>query len=791
MKRVITYGLIFFLLLSLNATELKANTLYGDETQVITESVLSRDAILLDEIKQPDDLNNVSYVNDHYNYAKLLQYSLYFYDANMCGKEVSSKGLLSWRGNCHTYDGTTYTRKDGSQVYVDLTGGFHDAGDHVKFGLPQAYSAFILGMSYDTDKMAYENTSQTGHLRTITTQFADYLVKCTVLSRDGNNVEAFCCQVGQGGGGYDHGYWGAPEKQPNTNRPIYFTDDNAPSTDIVSLSAAALAMQYKNFGGDKYLQTSKKLFSYAKNHKKAVNITANGFYTSSGWEDDYALAAILLYRITGEQQYLSEFNATISGSNGANSGNAQKPYWPLGWDNVGPAVAYYNGNAQALNMVMTQIPNKNSSGDNYFCVDDWGSARYDTSMQYVGLLYDKMKNTNQYTSWAENQMKYLLGNNSSNRCYVVGYSNQSVRYPHHRASSGYDGGPREESGVRSNVLLGALVGGPTSSGYYVDSATNYQCNEVAIDYNATLVASAAALYNMYRTDSLTQYIDSQYYSEMFIRLNGYCVQETTTGINVGVAYTSNLENVKFRWLSYNLNTKKWETVSDWKTGNWITWKPEKGEYWLRVEAKSENATANYTQTISIKNDYKYGYVSFNGYCIQKKDNGINVGISYNSNCNNLQFRWLSYNLSTKKWETISGWKSGNWITWKPDKGQYWLRVEVKTPQGKVYNYTQVYTSDKDYNTSKISLNDYCVIYRETGIDVGVVYKSNSAVRFRWLVYNTDTKKWELIRDWTTGNWITWKPNKGSYWLRVEAVNADGSTNNFTKVFNVQKDYNVK
>ncbi|MBO4523174.1 MAG: glycoside hydrolase family 9 protein, partial [Ruminococcus sp.] len=36
------------------------------------------------------------------NYAKLLQYSLYFYDANMCGN--NSDCALSWRGNCHTND---------------------------------------------------------------------------------------------------------------------------------------------------------------------------------------------------------------------------------------------------------------------------------------------------------------------------------------------------------------------------------------------------------------------------------------------------------------------------------------------------------------------------------------------------------------------------------------------------------------------------------------------------------------------------------------------------------------
>ena len=67
----------------------------------------------------------------HDNYAKLLQQSLFLYDANMCGKKVDDTSLLTWRGNCHTSD--------------EVDGGFHDAGDHAMFGLPQGFTASTLG----------------------------------------------------------------------------------------------------------------------------------------------------------------------------------------------------------------------------------------------------------------------------------------------------------------------------------------------------------------------------------------------------------------------------------------------------------------------------------------------------------------------------------------------------------------------------------------------------------------------------------------------------------------------
>ena len=312
-------------------------------------------------------------------------------------------------------------------------------------------------------------------------------------------MEAYCVQVGNGGGGYDHGYWGAPEAQPQSNRTAYFSSDSAPHTDVVSLSAAALAMQYKNFGGDKYLKTAEMLFAYAKNHNKSVGTTSGSFYVSSNWEDDYCLAALLLYQITGNTSYLSEYNQY------KNADAAMKPYWPLGWDNVGPAVAYYDGNSSKIASLMG-ISDGNSTYGGYRCVSNWGSARYNTSMQYTGLLYDKMTSIETYRGWSEGQMKYLLGNNAAKQCFVIGYNAYGPKYPHHRAASGYTGKDQGTT-AQKNMLIGALVGGQKIDGSYVDSASDYVCNEVAIDYNATLVAAAAAIYEKYTSDTEHQYID--------------------------------------------------------------------------------------------------------------------------------------------------------------------------------------------------------------------------------------------------------------------------------------------
>ena len=130
-----------------------------------------------------------------FNYAKALQESLYFYDANMCGN-LEGTCTLSWRGNCHTYDKNVTYIKNGKTYNVDASGGFHDAGDHVKFGLPQGYAASMLGMSYYQFKDAFDELGQKEHLKKITDYFCDYFKRCTVY--EGDQVIAFCYQVGDG-----------------------------------------------------------------------------------------------------------------------------------------------------------------------------------------------------------------------------------------------------------------------------------------------------------------------------------------------------------------------------------------------------------------------------------------------------------------------------------------------------------------------------------------------------------------------------------------------------------------
>lgn len=320
------------------------------------------------------------------NFAKALQMSLYFYDANKCGSGITG-GNLEWRGDCHTEDaavplkpmGEDYKGTNLSQEFIDahrdildpdgdgtidVAGGMHDAGDHVKFCLPGSYAASTLGWGYYEFRDAYVDSGQQWHIEDILHWFNDYYLKCTYFDENGD-ILAFCYQVGEGD--IDHNYWNAPELQNESlldfARPAYFATVETPASDMCAGVAASLAVNYLNFKdtepeyAKRCLNTAVKMYEFAvKTHSEAEDgktVTSlgydGGFYTSSYDYDELAWAAVWLYECTGEYDYINDIIAVDENTSGdmgahpytgylkriiADTGNCWQNIWVHCWDTV-------------------------------------------------------------------------------------------------------------------------------------------------------------------------------------------------------------------------------------------------------------------------------------------------------------------------------------------------------------------------------------------------------------------------------------------------------------------------
>nr|MCR5121195.1 glycoside hydrolase family 9 protein [Ruminococcus sp.] len=248
------------------------------------------------------------------NYAEALALSLYFYDANECGSAVND-GPLTWRGNCHTEDGklklsnatnfdnslTSLVDPDGDGC-VDMSGGYHDAGDHIKFNLTMGFGFSSLAMSEYLNPGAYEKAGCKDHLLSICKKNADYMMKSTFLDNSGE-VATICYVVADGG--VDHSMMTPPEEQ-HYDRASYWLTRNSNNSACCGEMAAALAgcaYLYKDVDANyskECLKYAKAIYNFGMNHRGNYTSGQAPYYsTADDSQDELLLASAWLY-ICGE-----------------------------------------------------------------------------------------------------------------------------------------------------------------------------------------------------------------------------------------------------------------------------------------------------------------------------------------------------------------------------------------------------------------------------------------------------------------------------------------------------------
>jgi len=254
-----------------------------------------------------------------YNYGEALQKSLLFYELQRSG-DLPEKVRCNWRGDSGL--------KDGSDAGLDLTGGWYDAGDNVKFNLPMAYTAAMLGWSIYESYDAYKESGQLEYALSNIKWANDYFIKCHPED------EVYYYQVGDGN--QDHSYWGAAETvEYRMSRPSYKVTKSNPGSAVCGETAASLAVcsiVYKDIDkaySDKCLKHAKSLYKFAADTKSDAGYTAaNGFYNSwSGFYDELSWASAWLYIATGDKSYLNDAKSYFT--------KAGHDYdWAMCWDDV-------------------------------------------------------------------------------------------------------------------------------------------------------------------------------------------------------------------------------------------------------------------------------------------------------------------------------------------------------------------------------------------------------------------------------------------------------------------------
>ncbi len=438
----------------------------------------------------------------NFDYGEALKKVFLFYEAQRSGERNESKYIykLSWpRPSC---------LKDGKDNGVDLTGGWYDAGDYVKFSLPMAYSASMMGWGILVGKKALKKLEIEDYAKSNLKYALDYFLKSYKIGSS-LKKDIFFYQVGDPK--IDHKYW-MPAEDINYERKSYYCSYDSPCSGASSQTAAALAIGYLVFKNKrplyarKLLKTAKRLYLFSKTFKGNSGYKmAKGSYDDPDYKDELSFAAIWLYIATEDKKYLKD------ALNFGYELNKDSIYWPLNWGDKDNAVflllAVLTDNSYFHNLTRKHLhywmkKAKRTKGGLVFA-DKWGSLQYAANLAFISLVYSDFtpyeKDKTRYINFAKSQIDYILGDNPRKSSYLIGFGSRYPKNPHHANSHHSPTHDINYPVVNTYELTGAMVGGPKSLNDfdYKDDRKDYIGNEVSISYNASLIGALAKLYTIY------------------------------------------------------------------------------------------------------------------------------------------------------------------------------------------------------------------------------------------------------------------------------------------------------
>ncbi len=430
-------------------------------------------------------------IGDNSIYSDLFRDSIYMLYLQRCGCEVIDDDF--GHDACHTSLATVL----GTDEKIDVTGGWHDAGDYGRYIVPAAKTVADLLLAYDVNPELYTDNigiPESGNGVPDVLDEARYEIEWMLKMQNKEN-----------GGVYhkvscaDFPGYIMPEAEKGA---LYVTPI---STTATADFAASMAMAYewyldidKEFA-ETCLAAAEKASGFLKENTSLIYTNPTeintGAYGDKSDKDERYWAYAQLYRATGKEEYKTAFENLLA--TGVKSG--------YDWSTVGgygntayltmdsslvDTTAYEKIKTAVLKEAGSLVATSKADGygvtlGSYY----WGSNMGVANNGMLLYLANTLSPNAEFISVANEQLNYLLGKNACGTSFVTGYGTVSPLLPHHRPSMAV-----------GKAMPGMLVGGVNSAleddtadallydkpiaKRFIDNAESYSTNEITIYWNS-------------------------------------------------------------------------------------------------------------------------------------------------------------------------------------------------------------------------------------------------------------------------------------------------------------------
>lgn len=453
-------------------------------------------------------------------YTRLVPLMLRYFDVQRCGDlDAGAHGV------CHKDDGVIVGGPRNGQP-IDASGGWHDAGDYMKFVETTSYVTALMLFAYDQFPHVFAEREPHSSLPQMLAQARvglDWLAKMHPAPNE------FYYQVGDAS---DHNTWRLPEKDCAAcnkdwkPRPVF----SGVGANLAGRTAAAFALAshlfhpYDQGFARRCLRTAQSVYRLGLENRQVVTTEPADFYPEKTWEDDMEWGAVALFRATGHREFLDQALTFAQAAGPAHD-----------------ATSVYNTHAIAHYLLYPHAPRSDQERLQAYLKEDadrlcrqaenpyglgaayqWGTAEAAAGAALSCLLYARLSGEtgeNAYHTVARRQRDFILGCNPFGLSCLIGAGAHYPLFPHHQIadlkgielSGALIGGPADVRTVREqsidlqeaeySVQPGDSVTAALSddTGIYQDAVDNYVTNEPANDYTVKFLLLSA-----FYQDHLTQ-----------------------------------------------------------------------------------------------------------------------------------------------------------------------------------------------------------------------------------------------------------------------------------------------
>ncbi|MDH5365430.1 MAG: glycoside hydrolase family 9 protein, partial [Cyclobacteriaceae bacterium] len=351
---------------------------------------------------------------------------------------------------CHQSDGLSFFGIRPDSTRIDATGGWHDAGDQLKYLITGSNTTARMLMTYQMSPDSFQDKVNARGLAG-TNNLPDILDEAKwglewILKLHPNPDELYH-QVADD---RDHRGFKLPHEEiadygwgPNGFRPVYFATGKpqglskykSKATGIANLagrSAATLALGYEVFSNFKEyevfaetcLRAAQELYSMGQQqegYQQGNSFGAPYRYEENTWADDMEWAAAQLHKITKKENFLEDARkyAKIIGNWSWMERDSASHYEMYPFINIGhyalwqvgtekdkqQMIEYYEHN---LNKIQGRA-DENPYGVGHLFI--WCSNNLAAAVATQAMLYEEMTGSQKYRSLMQNHVNWLLGLN--------------------------------------------------------------------------------------------------------------------------------------------------------------------------------------------------------------------------------------------------------------------------------------------------------------------------------------------------------------------------------------------